>query len=290
MAGRDKTAGGAGAAGVLTFQPELAMVQSGQSLNVEIDARADRGQRPANRNPSRNARTVQPAEQLRWSSTINWNLGSLVTVNGGTLQISNDTTFSSGSDTELGGGTIIFVLAERWRSTVARRSYYRHRAGRWRDPPNQRRRIIQREPTTSISPIPTPVGSTGTLIVDGAGLRFATTSTYSDWGRSPGNSATITFDHGGVGTYSGGLVVAGGGGTALVNLLGAAQLNVATRVSRAPARCARRRRRSSPPSRRACCRPRTGRRRGPAAPAASPDAARPGRSGRSGPRPILRPV
>ncbi len=67
--------------------------------------------------------------------------------------------------------------------------------------------------------------ATGTMLVDGAGSRFNSTASTTDWGQNTGNFATITFSNGGVGTYTGGLQISDNGGRAVVNLLSGGQLN-----------------------------------------------------------------
>ncbi|MBC8106393.1 MAG: hypothetical protein H7Z14_07380 [Anaerolineae bacterium] len=67
---------------------------------------------------------------------------------------------------------------------------------------------------------------TGTLSVSGVGSRFNSTAGLTDYGRNPGNFATVSFSNTGVGTYAGGLRVAENGGKALVTLSSGGQLNV----------------------------------------------------------------
>ena len=69
---------------------------------------------------------------------------------------------------------------------------------------------------------------TGTLLVSGVGTSYSTGTTYTDLGRHVNNTATATFDNFATGNFNAGLQVAANGGTATLNVLNSAIVNIAS--------------------------------------------------------------
>lgn len=221
--------GNAGTAGALSLRPVMAVVQSAQSLDVGITP-GQTGRADALIETLPGAVNIQSGGTANLVSTMLWGSGSFVNVAGGILNIANDTTFSSGSTLNWTGGDILFgagrtlaihggTAATTFGTGLSTGATLRISGGG----------TFAASTYLDIGNSDTG-GATGTLLVDGAGSRFISGGLFSDWGRNTGDVATITFDHGGVGTYGSGVVIAGNGGVAQLNLLNAAQLNVASMV------------------------------------------------------------
>jgi T5SS/PEP-CTERM-associated repeat protein len=149
----------------------------------------------------------------------NYNSGAIVNLNSGTYSINGDATFSAGSALNWLGGTLTIASGKTLTLsgiTVAPVSGVSLSNG-------ATLKIINGGQFNSpgfYDVANTVAASTGTVTVDGAGSKW-TTNGSTDWGRNPGNSATINIQNGGAGTFGGSaLRIAANGGTARVNVTG----------------------------------------------------------------------
>jgi hypothetical protein len=221
--GGDSSFAGDGKAGVLTFRPDLATVQSTQSLNVGITP-GQTGQTDARIEVLPRSLTVEAGGTATLISPVTWDSGGVVSVTGGALNVSNSTTFSTGSTLNWSGGSLnidsgqtLAIDGGVGSVTVGGRSLSS----------GATLRITNggRFESTNYFDIGNFVP--GTLLVDGPGSAFTTDFIVSVWGHNAGVAATVTFSNKGAGSLLGGLAIANNGGQALVNIQSSAALNLA---------------------------------------------------------------
>jgi hypothetical protein len=74
-------------------------------------------------------------------------------------------------------------------------------------------------------------GANGTLLIDGAGTKYTSSTAYTDLGLNAGDSGTMTISSIGAASFNAGLHLAGSGGKALLTVSSAGVLNAAGLIS-----------------------------------------------------------
>jgi fibronectin-binding autotransporter adhesin len=162
---------------------------------------------------------------LSTTGTANFRAGSVVNLTTGGLLLGGNSTFSNGSTLNFSGGN----LAPGSGATLTFDGGVASVSTTYALPAGATIRIANNGHFDSTTWLDIANGAaTGTLLVDGAGSRFTTAgTTVSDWGRSPGNSATVVLSNQSVATFNG-LRMSNAGGTTRFDLNSNAQLNVAS--------------------------------------------------------------
>ncbi|HWA50641.1 MAG TPA: hypothetical protein VG742_20400 [Dongiaceae bacterium] len=211
-----------GHGGVLTLRPDLLTVQSGQSASVGISNGSSRIEVVPK------SLTVQSSGAATLVSALSWSDGSVVSLNGGFLNIANSSTIAIGSTFNWSGGSMSIGNGQELSfdggvGTVT--------AGGRGLSDGATLRITGGGQFSSSSYF--DIGSSadpgsgpnGALVVDGAGSRFSSDSAF--WGYNAGDFATITLMHQGSATINV-VQIAANGGRALVNLTSGATLNISS--------------------------------------------------------------
>ncbi|CAN5711157.1 hypothetical protein BH09PLA1_BH09PLA1_03280 [soil metagenome] len=156
--------------------------------------------------------------------TAAFNNGAVVTLSSGGLVLNGNSTFNTGATLNKTGGTLA-IAANR---TLAFAGGVGSFTGSYAVP-NAATVAVTNGGRLDLASFFDVANSnaTGTLLVDGANSQITTAGfSASDWGFSPGNTATVTFSNSGAGTFSG-LDLSNGGGTTHLNLNSNGRLNIA---------------------------------------------------------------